>query len=100
MIANPGNCIYVSAASFWEIAIERALGRITTELSNLQEAVVCSDFEPFSISLHHAVEISCLPAYHRDPFDRMLIAQCIVESARLVTHDRALKVYGESVMVM
>lgn len=100
LIANPNNCVYVSAASMWEIAIKRALGRITIEFHDLEEAIKRNGFEQLAISFRHAAGISALPNYHRDPFDRMLIAQCIAEDARLLTNDSVMRSYGRMVMVI
>jgi len=96
IIANPTNHVLVSAASAWEIAIKAALGRINIDLNDLEDAIVRSGFQPLSISLQHAVSIGRLPPVHRDPFDRMLVAQSSVEELRIVSHDRVYDRYGLS----
>ena len=93
-IANPGNDVLVSSASVWEIAIKVALGRIEIELDGLEAAIARSGFQPLVIAFPHAVAIGCLPGVHRDPFDRMLVAQASIEKLRVVSHDRVFERYG------
>lgn len=71
----------MSSASVWEIAIKAALGRLDIELDDLEGAIVRNGFQPLSIEYRHAVVVGRLPAVHRDPFDRMLVAQATVEAA-------------------
>ena len=82
----------VSAASVWEIAIKRALGkmRIDVDLSRDMEE---SMFEPLPITVDHAVAAGLLPLHHGDPFDRMLVAQAQVEGLVLLTRDRQIGRY-------
>jgi PIN domain nuclease of toxin-antitoxin system len=96
IIANPNNDIFVSAASAWEISIKAALGRLEIELDNLEDAIVRNGFRPLPIGLRHAVTAGRLDNIHRDPFDRMLIAQASVEELRVVSHDRVFERYGLS----
>jgi len=96
MIANADHQVLVSAASVWEVAIKAALKRIEIELDDLEDAIRKSGFEPLSIAVQHAVRVGRLPDIHRDPFDRMLVAQASVEELRLVTHDRVFERYGLS----
>lgn len=98
LIENTRNNIIVSAASIWEIAIKRTLGRIKIDLKDLEEAIITDNFESLPVKLHHAVELSELPPLHSDPFDRMLLAQCLAETAYLLTHDEQLQKYGKVVM--
>jgi PIN domain nuclease of toxin-antitoxin system len=94
LIANPNHHVLISAAAVWEIAIKAGLGRIEVDLDDLEQAILSSGFEPLPIALPHAVRVGRLPAVHRDPFDRMLVAQASVEELRLVTHDRIFERYG------
>jgi PIN domain nuclease of toxin-antitoxin system len=96
LIADPKHQVIVSAAAVWEIAIKSGLGRIEIELDELGEAILKSGFEPLPIGVPHAVRVGRLPGIHRDPFDRMLVAQASVEELRLVTHDRIFERYGLS----
>lgn len=89
--------VYVSAVTGWEIAIEAALGRIETT-RDVGAAVAESGFEELPLRLSHTEVLRSLPPHHRDPFDRMLLAQAISESLTLVTRDRAFGDYGVSVL--
>ena len=72
-IAHPDNGVWVSVASLWEISIKRSIGKLT--VSGDLDAVVDEDFEHLSINAAHARLAGRLPGHHRDPFDRMLVAQ-------------------------
>jgi PIN domain nuclease of toxin-antitoxin system len=96
IIASPDNEVLVSAASVWEVAIKTALGRIDVELDDFEDAIVKSGFRPLPIGLRHAATVGRLPPVHRDPFDRMLVAQASVEELRLMSHDRVFERYGLS----
>jgi len=78
--------VYVSAASAWEVAIKIGLGRLRPSRT-VQEAVEESGFLELPITFRHAERAAGLPAHHRDPFDRLLIAQADVEGLVLVTRD-------------
>ena len=84
--------VYVSAASAWEIAIKASLGKIEADAS---VAAACRDygFLPLAISLEHADAVRALPHHHRDPFDRILIAQARIEKLALVTRDPQISRY-------
>lgn len=84
--------VYVSAASGWEIAIKASLGRISTS-RRVSDAVVESGFEELPVRLVHAEGVMDLPLHHRDPFDRILVAQAISERLTLVTRDRIFAQY-------
>lgn len=96
IIANPDNEVLVSSVSLWEIAIKAALGRVEVELDDLEAAIARNGFRPLPIGFRHAVTAGRLPAVHRDPFDRMLIAQASVEELRVVSHDRVFERYNLS----
>lgn len=89
--------VYVSAVSGWEIAIEGALGRIETT-REIGAAVSESGFEELPLRLSHTEALGALPPHHRDPFDRMLVAQALSEGLTLVTRDRTLEAYGISLL--
>ncbi len=99
IVSNGSNRVFVSAASAWEIAIKRALGKLRAP-ANLEVAVEQSHFETLPITLRHAAAAGSLPAHHGDPFDRMLVAQAQVEGMTLMTHDRRLTQYGEFVKLV
>ncbi len=92
-IADPGELVAVSAASIWEAGIKAALGKLDTPEA-LGAAALDEGFEPIAITFDHAERAGALPPHHRDPFDRMLIAQAIVEGLTIVTHDPAFEPYG------
>lgn len=84
--------VYVSAASGWEIAIKASLGRLETE-RRVAEAVAESGFEELPVRLAHTEGVEELAWHHRDPFDRLLIAQARAERLTLVTRDRIFHEY-------
>lgn len=92
-IADGSNTIYISSAVIWEIAIKRALGKLNAPL-DLEEAMVSNRFLPLPITIAHALAVESLPSHHRDPFDRMLIAQSLLEQCHLVSRDRHVASYG------
>lgn len=96
-IADPASVVAVSAASIWEAEIKRALGKLRLD-GSLVAHVAAAGFSPLAISLEHAERAGRLPAHHRDPFDRMLIAQAQLESLTIVTRDRAFTPYEVEVM--
>jgi PIN domain nuclease of toxin-antitoxin system len=87
------DAVYVSAASAWEIAIKAALGRLRPTRT-VEEAASDSGFLELPVTFHHAERVTALPPHHRDPFDRMLVAQAAVEELALVTRDRVFARYG------
>jgi len=89
--------VLVSAVSLWEISIKVALGRLEVELDDLEQNIAANGFRSLPINYRHALTAGRLPAIHRDPFDRMLVAQASVEELRVVSHDRVFERYGLSV---
>jgi PIN domain nuclease of toxin-antitoxin system len=85
--------VLVSAASAWEIAIKAALGKIVVH-GSFTEAVADYGFTELPIHFAHAELVRTLPALHRDPFDRILVAQAIVEGLTIVTHDAQVAAYA------
>ena len=92
--------VYVSAASIWEISIKIALGKMRGEPRELIDALDQAGFRPLPISHEHAARVFGLPAVHRDPFDRILVAQALSEPMILLTNDAVLAGYGEIVRVV
>lgn len=92
--------VYVSAASIWEIAIKRAIGKIHFEPSTVLEALEPAGFKSLAITGAHAAAVAQLPMIHKDPFDRLLIAQARTEPMQLVTNDTVLTGYGQSVRLL
>ena len=85
--------VLVSAASAWEMAIKSALGRLRFS-GSIAHAVEACGFTHLGVDFEHIETLRSLPLHHNDPFDRLLVAQTMVERATLVTHDRALAPYG------
>jgi len=96
MIAT-AEIVWVSAASAWEVAIKSTLGRLELD-EPFGFMVDDSDFSPMDVAFAHTKRVGMLPAHHADPFDRMLVAQALVEGATLVTHDRRLKPYDVPIL--
>lgn len=88
----------VSTASVWEIGIKRALGKLTAP-DDLSPHLAAANIEPLSISLAHATRAGSLPPHHRDPFDRLLIAQAELEALTIVTRDARFAAYGVPLLV-
>lgn len=94
-IASPKNLVFVSSVSAWEISIKQSIGKLTAPY-NLEEALRFSRFEVLSVTLAHGVKVANLPMYHKDPFDRMLITQALVEDLTIITVDTKFKLYNVS----
>jgi len=92
VIADGENPVFVSAVVIWEITIKQALGKLEIP-RNFRRVLDDQPFEMLDITVEHVHAVGDLPAYHRDPFDRMLVAQAKVERLTLVTRDIRLKKY-------
>ncbi len=92
VIADGSNTVFVSAASAWEITIKEALGKLRLHGDYL-EGVRRYRFTPLEIRTEHALALRDLPLHHRDPFDRILIAQARYEELTLVTRDERFDAY-------
>lgn len=89
--------IYISSASIWEAGIKIQIGKLEVEINELVDAIESEGFLELPITASHAAYVAKLPPYHRDPFDRMLIAQALCEPLRFLTVDEKLKAYSELV---
>ena len=98
VLADPENEVFVSAASVWEAAIKRALGKLRFETAGLVAVLASGGFQALPINALHALAAAELPRHHEDPFDRMLIAQAAALGLTIVTHDRAFEAYGVAAM--
>ncbi len=98
----PENRLQFSAASLWEIAIKAGLGRsdFTVDPRRLRQGLIDNDYEELPLTGAHALALADLPALHKDPFDRILIAQAKVEGLTLLTADATLARYGAPVEVV
>jgi PIN domain nuclease of toxin-antitoxin system len=97
VIGDPQNEIFLSAASTWEMAIKIAIGKLTLTLP--LDLFVLSQisqygFTPLRITYDHTYRVGSLPQHHRDPFDRLLIAQAMTENLVLLTGDAQFPPYG------
>lgn len=92
--------VYVSAASIWEISIKVGLRKLSADPGTVVAAVGPTGFEFLPISAEHAAHVAQLPPIHKDPFDRMLIAQASIEPMILLTNDEALRAYGSIVQLV
>jgi PIN domain nuclease of toxin-antitoxin system len=101
-ILEPDNDVLFSVASIWEVAIKSQLGRADFGASPeaIAKSALESGFDELPIRSTHAALTARLPGHHRDPFDRILIAQAMTEPARLLTVDSALRPYSELVVVL
>ncbi|WP_416759487.1 type II toxin-antitoxin system VapC family toxin [Roseateles sp. So40a] len=97
-LIDNADAVFVSAVSIWEVAIKASLGRIDVDPDRLVQAIGECGFVELPISADHAAIVMVLALHHRDPFDRMLIAQAISETAHLVTADGQLPQYSELIV--
>jgi PIN domain nuclease of toxin-antitoxin system len=100
IIVDEDNVIVVSAGSAWEMTIKKALGKLDAP-DNFEELLRKRQFTPLPITIAHALAVGTLPLYphHRDPFDRLLVAQAKVEGLTLITRGVHLGMYGVPVIV-
>ena len=96
LITDPANVIFVSIASFWEVAIKSSLGKLSLSrsISEIFAEVDSSATSLLAIEPIHTLKVSSLPFHHKDPFDRMIIAQALVEDLSLVSNDVNFATYG------
>lgn len=100
LIESPKSSVWISAATIWEIAIKHSLGRREMPVSS-QDALRYfreSGYWFLPIEPEHAVAVEDLPAHHADPFDRILVAQALVEPMRLITHDPMVARYSNTII--
>jgi PIN domain nuclease of toxin-antitoxin system len=93
VISRAENQVLFSAASVWEVVIKRSLGKLDVPDRFVLEALA-DGFGSLSVTSAHALEVAELPTHHRDPFDRMLIAQARVEGLSIVSRDERFDGYG------
>jgi PIN domain nuclease of toxin-antitoxin system len=101
ILLDDENVLYFSAASTWEMAIKTSLGRLkfsTTLESYLPTKLASEGIEPLPITTEHAARTETLPWHHRDPFDRLLIAQAQIEGLDIVSSDKALRRYDVKIV--
>jgi PIN domain nuclease of toxin-antitoxin system len=94
-ILNPDNTNFISIITFWEIAIKISIAKLEMKSSfeNLNRIVWENNMEVLPIKFEHTLKISSLPFFHKDPFDRLMIAQGLVENMPIITKDENFKLY-------
>ncbi|PPC92348.1 MAG: PIN domain nuclease [Methylobacter sp.] len=100
LILSPKTAVWISVASLWEIAIKHSLGRGDMPVSsrNALQYFQESGYRLLAVEAEHAIAIEGLPAHHQDPFDRILVAQALLEPMRLLTHDATVALYSDTVI--
>ncbi len=89
--------VFVSAASIWEVSIKAGIGKLRVAPDDLVAGIAASGFAELPVLSRHAAAVSALPPHHRDPFDRLLIAQAMQEPMRLLTADGLLRKYSDMI---
>ena len=100
-IADEGNDLFLSSASCWEIAIKTKIGRLKlTEIPEkfIPDQMIANNISGLPIQLVHALYVYNLPDHHRDPFDRMLVAQARIEKISIITNDRLIADYDVKII--
>jgi len=99
LIADPDNAVFVSAVSLWEIWLKHSLGKLQLP-SDFEERLAGESFESLPLLADHTREVATIPWHHRDPFDRMLIAQARATELKFVTADETAAHYGDFVLLV
>ena len=99
LLLDPANQLVFSAASLWEVSIKRALGRadFNVDPRRLWRMLLVSGYRELPVTSEHSVAVIDLPPLHKDPFDRILVAQARAEDLQLLTVDNAVASYGAGV---
>jgi PIN domain nuclease of toxin-antitoxin system len=92
--------VYISSASIWEASIKIGIGKLDADIEQLVAEIDNSGFKELPVAARHAAMVTRLPDLHRDPFDRILVAQALCEPLRLLTADAILRGYSELVEVV
>lgn len=98
MLLAPDAELFVSAASWWELAVKQALGKIKLDIAAMRRSLEGRGVTGIPVTVVHAERAGILPALHGDPFDHMLVAQAMCEDLTLLTRDGKLKRYGSAVL--
>lgn len=102
LLGAPENQLVFSSVSIWEVSIKASLGRddFRVDARRLWRMLLANGYQELSLTGEHAVVVEHLPWLHKDPFDRILIAQSRVESITLLTADQAVAEYGEGIQLI
>ena len=98
LISDQANEVFVSPASLWEIVIKASLGKLEGDIAKIDAAIDTQGFSRLDITLPHLQALARLPMHHRDPFDRMLIAQAQAEGLTFITDDRDALLYPVTII--
>lgn len=99
LISDPENAVFVSAVSLWEIWLKQSLGKLRLP-SDFEERLAGESFESLPLMASHTREVALLPWHHRDPFDRMLIAQARATGLKFLSADEVTAAYGDVVLLV
>ena len=94
LVTNGDNDIYFSTASIWEIMIKKNTGKFKIDIREFINDLRDMNIFELSIKIEHILSLETLPNHHKDPFDRMLVAQALSEPIKLLTHDKTLSKYS------
>ena len=97
-ITDGNNLVFVSAATAWEISIKKAIGKLVFPGGSYLDELSVHRFMPLDITTEHALAVENLPQHHKDPFDRLLVAQAQIEKLTLVTRDPRIKQYSVQII--
>ena len=102
LILTPRATVWVSVASLWEIAIKHGLARgdMPVSADTAGDCFRQAGYRLLSIEPEHVIAVGDLPRIHQDPFDRLLVAQALVEPMRLLTHDASVARYSDAIMLV
>jgi len=102
LLVTPENSLFFSAASIWEIIVKRGLGRedFKADPHRLRKMLIAQRYSELPITAEHLLSLESLPPLHKDPFDRLLIAQARSEAMLLLTADAKVSQYGEAVLAV
>ena len=104
LLSDAANAVFVSAVSIWEISVKNPLNKrkdgFTFSAREAIERFSMSGFSLLDVTVHHAATVETLPLIHRDPFDRLLVAQALSEPMRLMTADPVVARYSDTVILV
>ena len=98
-LIQDADAVFVSSASIWEVTIKVALGKLPVDPQRFADQLQLAGIEPLPVTWAHAIAVHKLPMLHKDPFDRLLIAQAMSEPMHLLSQDAALTAYSSLVIV-
>ena len=96
-LTDDTNQVLISAVVVWEVAIKRSLGKLDAP-EGVAHTLLDAGAQPLPVTIDHAAAVERLPWHHRDPFDRLLVAQALTEDAAIVSRDNPLSQYGATVV--